>query len=74
MDSLIINPKGKFGIYLKAMNVSQIKTRKFLPPKDEIKDLLGYVPKLQDGSIVALSSKVISICEGKNYSINVHFS
>lgn len=47
------------------MNVSQIKTRKFLPPKDEIKDLLSYVPKLHDGSIVALSSKVISICEGK---------
>lgn len=46
------------------MNVTGIKTRKILPPSDSIDDLLKYVPKLKNGSIVAISSKVVSICEG----------
>jgi F420-0:gamma-glutamyl ligase len=46
------------------VNVTQIKTRKILPPKDDLRELLAYVPSLADKSIVAVSSKVVSICEG----------
>lgn len=46
------------------MNVTKIKTRKILPPKDSIEDLLDHIPKLSEGSVIAVSSKVISICEG----------
>jgi F420-0:gamma-glutamyl ligase len=52
------------------MNVNQIKTRKIVPPKDDLEDLLSYIPKLKNGSIVAVSSKVISICEGSTLPID----
>lgn len=51
-------------LYPDSMNVIQIKTKKFTPPKDDIDVLLGYIPKLSEKTIVAISSKVISICEG----------
>lgn len=51
------------------MNVTQIKTRKFLPPKDSLDDLIAEIPKLKDKSIIAISSKVISIIEGNTRSI-----
>lgn len=47
------------------MQVIQIKTRKFKPPKDELADLLAYIPTLEDKSIVTITSKVLSICEGR---------
>lgn len=47
------------------MNVKEIKTRKILPPKDDLIQLLNFIPKLNDKSIVAISSKVVSICEGR---------
>lgn len=46
------------------MNVNQIKTRKITPPKDDLASLLAFIPKLNEKSIVAISSKVLSICEG----------
>lgn len=46
------------------MNITKIKTRKFTPPKDNLDSLLDYIPKLRNKSIVTISSKVISICEG----------
>jgi len=50
--------------------VTEIKTRKILPPKDDLTQLLSYIPKLTDKSIVAISSKVISICEGHTKPID----
>ncbi len=47
------------------MIVKAIKTRKFLPPKDNLENLLDpLIPHLKENMIVSLTSKVISICEG----------
>ena len=51
------------------MNVTEIKTRKIAPPKDDLAALLSYVPRLKEKSIVAVSSKVVSICEGQTMPI-----
>ncbi len=48
------------------MNITPIKTRKFLPPKDRLEDLIEAItPHLEENSIIAITSKVISICEGR---------
>lgn len=47
------------------MIVKAIKTRKFLPPKDDLEDLLSSIKFLQEDSVVAVTSKVVSICEGR---------
>lgn len=47
------------------MIVKAIKTRKFLPPKDNLWDLLSEIKPLKENSIVALTSKVVSIGEGR---------
>jgi putative folate metabolism gamma-glutamate ligase len=47
------------------MIVKPIKTAKILPEQQKIIELLDkYLPKLEEGSIVAISSKVVSLCEG----------
>src|SRR5580704_10470442 len=47
------------------MTVEPIKTRKVLPPKDNLEDFItSSIPKLAEGSIVVISSKVVAICEG----------
>lgn len=53
------------------MIIKAIKTRKFLPPKDNLDDLLKIlVPNLKEKMIIALTSKVISICEGNTLPKN----
>lgn len=48
------------------MNVQAIKTRKFLPPRDDLWQLLDQsLPSLQEESVVAVSSKIVSIGEGR---------
>jgi len=47
------------------MNIKAIKTRKFLPPQDRLEDLLEVLPSLKENSIVAITSKVVSITEGR---------
>lgn len=47
------------------MQVIGIKTRIFQPPKDNFDDVLGYIDGLQEKDIVAITSKVIAICEGR---------
>lgn len=47
------------------MIVKAIKTRKFLPPKDDIWDLLSVIKTLKENSVVAVTSKVVSIGEGR---------
>lgn len=47
------------------MIVKAVKTRKFLPPKDNFEDLLSAIKNLKENSIVAIASKVVSIGEGR---------
>lgn len=47
------------------MRIQAIKTRKFLPPKDNLWDLLSAIKNLKENSIVAVASKVVSIDEGR---------
>ncbi len=47
------------------MEVKAIKTRKFLPPKDDLWDLMTGVKDLKENSIVAVTSKVVAIGEGR---------
>lgn len=51
------------------MIVRAIKTRKFLPPKDDLWDLLSTIKTLKENSVVAVTSKVVSIGEGRCISI-----
>ncbi|MBI2113339.1 MAG: coenzyme F420-0:L-glutamate ligase [Candidatus Wildermuthbacteria bacterium] len=49
------------------MKVTAVKTRKILPGKD--KDLFlildEFLPPLQENTVVAVTSKIVSICEGR---------
>ncbi len=47
------------------MNIKTIKTKKFRPPKENLEDVLQYLQNVQDGQVVAISSKVIAICQGR---------
>lgn len=48
------------------MIVSAIKTRKFLPPKDNLWELLlKSIKSLEENSVVAITSKIVSIGEGR---------
>ncbi len=51
------------------MQVKAIKTRKFLPPQDNLWDLLSSIKSLEENSVVAITSKVVSIGEGRCVSI-----
>lgn len=51
------------------MIVKAIKTRKFLPPQDDLWDLLTAIKSLKENSVVAVTSKVVSIGEGRCISI-----
>lgn len=52
------------------MIVKAIKTRKFLPPKDNLFDMLSSVKGLKENSVVAVTSKVVSIGEGRCIPLN----
>lgn len=47
------------------MVVKAVKTRKFLPPKDDLWDFLSVIKTLKENSVVAITSKVVSIGEGR---------
>lgn len=48
------------------MIITPIKTRKFIPPLDNLDDLLlGVQPLMVENSIVVITSKVVSIAEGR---------
>lgn len=52
------------------MIVKAIETRKFLPPKDDLWDLLSEsIKTLEENSVVAVTSKIVSIGEGRCISI-----
>lgn len=52
------------------MIVKAIRTRKFLPPKDNLLDLLSNIKNLKENSVVAVTSKVVSIGEGRCIKVN----
>jgi dihydrofolate synthase / folylpolyglutamate synthase len=48
------------------MRFIRVKTRKFLPPKDKLFQLLDkYLPKLYEGDIVFITSKILAIHQGR---------
>lgn len=47
------------------MNITAIKTRKFLPPKDSLEEALENIKSLKENSVVAVTSKIVSIAEGR---------
>ncbi len=48
------------------MIIKAIKTRKFLPPKDNLEELLSEsIKSLEENSIVVITSKVVAIGEGE---------
>lgn len=52
------------------MIIKAIKTRKFLPPEDNLWELLSEnIKVLAENSVVAITSKVVSIAEGRCISI-----
>lgn len=52
------------------MQVKAIKTRKFIPPKDDLWDLLSAIKSLKENSVVAVTSKVVAIGEGRCIPLN----
>ena len=52
------------------MHFIKIKTRAFLPLKDDIYDLLNSIKKLREGDIVVITSKVLGIHQGRCIKIN----
>ncbi len=53
------------------MNVRAIKTEKVTPGSIDLFELFDkYIPGIPEGSILAITSKVISICEGRVVPIN----
>lgn len=47
------------------MIVRAIKVRKFLPPKDDLWDLISSIKYLKENTVVAVTSKVVAIGEGR---------
>lgn len=56
------------------MKLIKIKTRAFLPPKDDIYDLLKFVKRLEEGDIVVITSKVLGIHQGRCIKIDPKIS
>lgn len=52
------------------MKFLPIKTRKFLPPKDNLYSLLdNYLPKLKNKDILVITSKIVAIGQGRTVKI-----
>jgi len=61
-----LRPQKKKNRYNCFVEIKVVKTRKFLPPKDNLWSLIKEsVPSLSENSIVAITSKVVSIGEGR---------
>ena len=52
------------------MQFTPIKTRKLLPPKDDLYEVLdAYLPSLEEGDVLLITSKVVAIHQGRCISI-----
>ena len=48
------------------MKIKAIKTRKIAYPDDDLLKILDtYLPRIKEKTIVAITSKIVSICEGR---------
>lgn len=47
------------------MNIVAVKTHKIIPGQNLFKVLEAHLPKLREGSILAVTSKIVAICEGR---------
>lgn len=47
------------------LEIIPIKTRKVLPPKDDISDILKHLPKLKEGDVLVMASKILAIHQGR---------
>lgn len=47
------------------MVVKAIKTRKFIPPKDNLWELLSSIKSIKENSVIVVTSKVVAIGEGE---------
>ena len=52
------------------MKVQAIRTRKMLPPIDDLWDILSSIKNLEENCVVAVTSKVVSIGEGRCINIS----
>ena len=52
------------------MNIKPIKTHKIQPNENLFEILDKYLPKLEEKSVVAISSKIVGICEGRVVKIS----
>lgn len=47
------------------LQILPIKTRKILPPKDNILPILQTLPKLKEGDVLVIASKIVAIHQGR---------
>lgn len=52
------------------MRFLPIKTKKFLPPRDDIYAELDRLPKLREGDVLLITSKILAIHQGRCVKIN----
>ena len=64
LEFLFDNSIGSGINFREFMKVTAIKTKKIVVGDNLFKVLDDYLPKLKDGDIVAIASKIISICQG----------
>src|SRR3989338_6094931 len=51
------------------MNIRQIKTRVFEEGEDLLSFITKYIPKLKDGSVLVVTSKIVALSEGRTARI-----
>lgn len=51
------------------LKILAVKTRKVLPPQDNIYDILKHLPKLQEGDVLVIASKIVAIHQGRTLKI-----
>lgn len=57
------------------MEIIKIKTRKILPPKDSIYPILdSFVPKLHEGDVLFITSKILGIHQGRCVKVGTNVS
>ncbi|MBI2577280.1 MAG: coenzyme F420-0:L-glutamate ligase [Candidatus Wildermuthbacteria bacterium] len=53
-------------VYNAPMKITEVKTSKITDQNHDILEVLdAYLPRLQEGTVVAVTSKIVSICEGR---------
>lgn len=53
------------------LDIIPIKTKKFLPPKDDLYAALKHLPGLKEGDVLVIASKILAIHQGRCIKYNV---